>query len=106
MARVTMKEGNPVVTTSHPLVNPMAAAKRNVRKMDGQTPMLYSVISRPAKRPDEPIMTPLDRSNSPPIISSATATAMIPYVEATSVHRAVPSREKNVPVWSATEKKM
>ena len=101
-----MKEGSPVVTTNQPLVKPMAAAKRNVRKMDGQTPMLYSVISRPANRPDEPIMTPLERSNSPPIISSATAIAMMPYVEATSVHRAVPSSEKNVPVWSATAKKM
>ena len=27
-------------------------------------------------------MTPADRSNSPPIISSATATAMIPMVDA------------------------
>ena len=37
-----------------------------------------------------PVITPAERSNSPPIISSATATAMIPYDEATSVQLAMP----------------
>ena len=36
-----------------------------------------------------PVITPADRSNSPPIISSATATAMIPSVDATSVQLAI-----------------
>src|ERR687885_79917 len=36
-----------------------------------------------ATRADEVTATPADRSNSPPIISSATATAGMPYVELT-----------------------
>src|SRR5581483_9609013 len=40
-------------------------------------------------------MTPADRSNSPPIISSATGTAMIPMFEASSLQRAKPSRPAN-----------
>ena len=44
----------------------------------------------PISRPVEPVITPDDRSNSPPIISSATATAMMPSVDATSVQRAMP----------------
>ena len=46
----------------------------------------------PIIRPAEPVITPADRSNSPPIISSATATAGIPIVDATSVQFAMPSR--------------
>src|SRR5581483_9482288 len=37
-------------------------------------------------------MTPAERSNSPPIISNATGTAMIPMFEASSLQRAKPSR--------------
>ena len=40
--------------------------------------MSYSVIKMPVVRPVVPTMAPADRSNSPPIISSATATAMMP----------------------------
>ena len=45
----------------------------------------------PIIRPAEPVITPADRSNSPPIISSATTTAGMPIVEATSVQLAMPS---------------
>ena len=45
----------------------------------------------PIIRPAEPVITPADRSNSPPIISSATTTAGMPIVEATSVQFAMPS---------------
>ena len=50
----------------------------------------HSVVSNPITRPVVPVITPAERSNSPPIISSATATAMIPYDEATSVQLAMP----------------
>ena len=49
-----------------------------------------SVVRMPISRPVLPVITPADRSNSPPIISSATATAMMPSVDATSVQRAMP----------------
>ena len=45
-----------------------------------------------------PVITPAERSNSPPIISSATATAMIPIVEATSVQFAIPLSVPNASV--------
>ena len=44
------------------------------------------VVRRPSSRPELPIITPAERSNSPPIISSATGTATIPYCAAWSVH--------------------
>ena len=49
----------------------------------------------PIIRPAEPVITPADRSNSPPIISSATTTAGMPIVEATSVQFAMPSSFRN-----------
>ena len=39
-----------------------------------------------------PVMTPADRSKWPPIISSATATAMMPSVDAGSSQLAMPAR--------------
>ena len=43
-----------------------------------------------------PVMTPDDRSNSPPIISSATAVAMMPVGAATSSQFSVVSASPNV----------
>jgi hypothetical protein len=43
-------------------------------------------------------MTPVDRSNSPPIISSATATAMIPIREEPFSHVLTPSSDRNLSV--------
>src|SRR5918997_719307 len=53
--------------------------------------MPTSVAMIPMKRPEDPVMTPAERSNSPPIISRATATAGMPSVDATSVQLAAPS---------------
>ena len=53
----------------------------------------------PIIRPAEPVITPADRSNSPPIISSATTTAGMPIVEATSVQLAMPSSFRNSEFW-------
>ena len=54
-----------------------------------------SVARMPIIRPAEPVITPADRSNSPPIISSATTTAGMPIVDATSVQFAMPSSCRN-----------
>ena len=45
--------------------------------------------------PAVPVITPADRSNSPPIISRATATAMMPMVEAGSSQLATPAPLRN-----------
>src|SRR4051812_5740460 len=49
----------------------------------------------PSIRPAEPVITPADRSNSPPIMSSATATAGMPIVDAMSVQFEMPSSFRN-----------
>src|SRR4051812_15430967 len=53
-----------------------------------------SVARMPSMRPAEPVITPADRSNSPPIINSATSTAGMPIVDATSVQLAMPSSRR------------
>src|SRR5665647_1645668 len=97
VASVTMKLGSRVLVTSQPLSAPTAAAKTRVRTMAGQMGIPALVTSSPRNRPLEPTMTPAERSNSPPIMSSATATATIPIVAAESDHRATPSSEANFP---------
>ena len=95
-----MNDGRPVSMTSQPLMRPMQAAKAKVSRIAGHIGMPYSVVSRPHRRPEVPIMTPALRSNSPAIISRATGTATMPTVEATSVQRAVPLMVAKTPVLS------
>src|SRR5215813_12936496 len=57
--------------------------------------MSTCVARIPIIRPAEPVITPADRSNSPPIMSSATRTAGMPIVDATSVQLAMPSSWRN-----------
>ena len=68
----------PVFTTRYPLMKPMASA--TTRETTTPTHMLavnwYENID--ATRAELVTATPADRSNSPPIISSATATAGMP----------------------------
>src|SRR5437763_10629775 len=75
---VTRKLGMPVFTTRYPLMKPMASA--TTRETTTPTHMLavnwYENID--ATRAELVTATPADRSNSPPIISSATATAGMP----------------------------
>ena len=78
VARVTMKLGSFVQVTSNPLISPMQTANTITIARAGQKPMPTSEISRPSRSPVEPVMTPLDRSTSPLIISRQTAHAMIP----------------------------
>src|SRR4051794_10896809 len=73
----------------------MAVAAASVTTMASQMFQPHSVASRPIIRPAEPVITPADRSNSPPIISRATITAGMPIVEATSVQFAMPSSRRN-----------
>src|SRR4051812_33877397 len=61
--------------------------------------MLTFVARMPIIRPAEPVITPADRSNSPPIISSATTTAGMPIVEATSVQLEMPSSLRKSEFW-------
>ena len=67
----------------------------SVSTIASQMFMSTLVARMPIIRPAEPVMTPADRSNSPPIISSATNTAGIPIVDATSVQFEMPSSFRN-----------
>ena len=78
VASVTMKLGSLVQVTSIPLISPMQTANTSTMASAGQKPIPASEMSRPRSRPVDPVMTPLDRSTSPLIISRQTAQAMIP----------------------------
>ena len=78
VARVTMKLGRRVQVTNSPLSRPMDTANTSTMARAGQKPIPASEISRPSSSPVDPVITPLDRSTSPLIMSRATAQAMIP----------------------------
>jgi hypothetical protein len=77
-----MKLGSPVFMTRMPLIAPMARASTRDTRIAAQMLRPYSVVRTPTTSPVNPVMAPAERSNSPPIISSATATAMMPIVDA------------------------
>src|SRR5918996_919583 len=72
-------------------MNPTPAAATSVSRIASHMFMPTSVAMTPMNSPAVPVITPAERSNSPPIIRSATATAGIPIVDATSVQLAAPS---------------
>ena len=76
-------------------MKPMTPANANTAARAGHMFQPHSTVSRPSRMPADAVMTPADRSNSPPIISSATATEGIPIVDATSSHRAAPDTSAN-----------
>jgi hypothetical protein len=73
-----MNDGRRVLTRSQPLNAPMPNANRNVRTTAMNAGRWNWTMSRPTARLAAPIIEPTDRSNSPAIISSDTATPMIP----------------------------
>src|SRR5919106_1912665 len=72
-------------------MNPTPPAAASVSRIASHMFMPTSVAMTPMNSPAVPVITPAERSNSPPIIRSATATAGIPIVDATSVQLAAPS---------------
>src|SRR3954447_3414085 len=77
----------------------MPDAATSVSTIAGQMFMPTSVARMPISRPAEPVITPAERSNSPAIMSSATITAGMPIVEATSVQLEMPESSKNRLFW-------
>src|SRR5215471_5642675 len=69
--------------------------------MQSQSGQPHSAAGMAMTMPANPIMEPTDRSNSPAIISSAAATAMIPSCAETSRKVTTPSME-NIPLRPAT----
>src|SRR3954468_16988567 len=79
--RVTRKLGSPVMWSSQPLNAPIARETTSAISTPTQTLRLKYQAVRAAVSPEVVTATPADRSNSPPIMSSATATAMMPIVD-------------------------
>jgi hypothetical protein len=96
--RVTMKLGSPVFITRNPLMNPIASAATSAVSTDTHTLMCQCDIMMPVIRPVVPVMAPADRSNSPPIISSATATAMIANDDDVKIQVLAPAGRANAVV--------
>jgi len=78
VASVTMKLGSPDRVTTSPLTAPIAAPKANVTATAAQAFQCSFPTSSAMMMAQNPVIPPVDRSNSPPIISSPTGTAMIP----------------------------
>ncbi len=98
-----MKLGSLVLSTMNPLKNPMPMATTKeigiaIHRLSPAPPSSpVSFTSRIVRIPIAPVMAPDDRSNSPPIISIDTATAMMPSVAATSSTVDVPPTVPNCP---------
>src|SRR3954453_9959607 len=80
---VMMKLGSRVLTTVTPLRKPIAIPNRRQTTIAGQMFQPYFVVRMPSSNPELPIITPAERANSPPIMSSATGTATMPSYAAT-----------------------
>src|SRR5918912_3387337 len=79
--RVTRKLGRPVTWSRYPLNAPIARETTSAMRTPTQTLRLKYQAVWAAVSADVVTATPADRSNSPPIMSSATATAMMPMVD-------------------------
>src|ERR1700742_790497 len=73
--KVTRNDGIPVLTTIQPLTNPMP---RENTSATTQALVVNHQANRDAHSAELVTATPADRSNSPPIISSATGVAIRP----------------------------
>src|SRR5690625_4580294 len=83
IARVTMNEGRRVLMKMTPLMNPIPREKTSATATPTHTLVTKNQVNMEAVIPLEITATPVERSNSPPIISRETPTAMIPMVEET-----------------------
>ena len=77
-ARVTMKDGSRVLTTISPLNQPTTIATAKAERTPPQSGKPSSRTTRPMTTPAKPIIDPTERSNSPAMMSSAAAVAMMP----------------------------
>ena len=101
IASVTINEGRPVLTTIIPLKYPIKTAIANAKVIlihNGQPQYIAGIA---IQIPANPIIEPIDKSNSPPIINIAAAIAIIPKFADTSKKFRAPYA-LNIPVSPAT----
>ena len=76
--RVTRKDGIPVLTTIQPLMKPISRANPSATSTPTQALVVNHQANSDPHSAELVTETPADRSNSPPIISSATGVAIRP----------------------------
>src|SRR5205807_4533717 len=84
--------------TSQPLSAPTASANSSEANSASQTLHPACTASSAVTSTVDAVITPADRSNSPPIINSAKATATMPRVDASSSQVVAPSGVRNLSV--------
>jgi hypothetical protein len=84
-ASVTMKLGSLVRITMAPLTAPSAAAHTAVSSSASTNGRCSTARLTPRISPASATIEPMERSNSPPIISSAAATARMPSSDAGAI---------------------
>ena len=72
-----MNEGRWVRTTMSPLRKPIVSATAKARRTLSVIGTWKVIVGSAITMPEKPIIEPSERSNSPPIISSAAPTAII-----------------------------
>ena len=77
-ASVTMNDGSPVRTTSWPFTKPSTSAQARETTIDSQTGQPKWSGGMAATMPVNPIIEPMERSNSPAIMSRHAPTARMP----------------------------
>ena len=77
-ASVTINDGSPVLSTMEPFTAPTRAAKINVIGIAKTKGSPKVTTQEPKIRPAKAIIDPIERSNSPPIISIAAPIAKMP----------------------------
>ncbi len=90
-----MKPGSRVRVTTRPLTKPTARANTSDQTIPSQMLTSSRLTSSAVTSPVDAVSAPALRSNSPPISSSATATAMMPRVAVTSRTLARPAAVAN-----------
>src|SRR5215475_13509335 len=80
---VIRNDGIPVRITSHPLMNPITSDRASATSTPTHALVVNSYENSDAHSAELVTATPADRSNSPPIISSAIGVAISPYVDVT-----------------------
>src|SRR6185437_16188737 len=104
VASVTMKDGSFVLTRIQPLMKPIVRDTSSAITTPTHAFIEKYQLNREAVSAEEITATPVERSNSPPIINSDTPTAMIPIVE--DPYRIVAKAFGWVNVWDTEAKKM
>ena len=102
--RVIINEGSPVLTTIMPFKNPNNKTINRVINAANGIDISALRVNKVTVMPENPIIEPIDKSNSPLIISKVTPIARIPISDETCKYDLAPESDKKAS-WPKIEKK-